>query len=528
MRVVAGEARQVNLTSTITASGSQTTLAAVQTTMAVPTGGTSFTYAGELTAPTGSAAALDDDTIRNPTFTPDVPGLYTVTITATDAASGASLTLVRTQEVASELSIALTADSSQNTLDAVPTTVTPTGGLGLIAYSAAVLLPDRTAGAVSGGTTTTPSFTPTIAGLYVLTVTATDAAGQTATATRKVLVGTAALSVSIAAISNQTAATGTINCDSTASGAVGSVTYAWTGTKPDGTAASFADAAATDTTITLSASDRWGTYTVAVTATDAAGRTARATTTFRVGDANGWITDYNRDFTADANSTIAASPWSDAAGGSWTVENIANATTFDVLNGTGLRIIVGATGTLSAGVRTVPALSRLITDVAPNWGAQKRLLTMVQLGTGTAIAAASRMVGLLHENPSNRIGDSGTTERGGGVLYRNIAGSTDAVGAMMGHSSGNALVIAAYPAGTAVTPRVIALDRYHQTLRVGYSTNTAAYGDPAHASWAWGGWYGIDYEGTPPELDPSTDFMSFFGSANATLIVEKLALLVKQ
>ena len=102
----------------------------------------------------------------------------------------------------SELSISLTADSSQDTLDAVSTTTTPTGGLGAIAYATTLLLPDRTSGAVSGGTTTTPSFTPTIAGLYVLTVTATDAAGQTATASRKVLVGTAALSVSITAIGN--------------------------------------------------------------------------------------------------------------------------------------------------------------------------------------------------------------------------------------------------------------------------------------------------------------------------------------
>lgn len=269
---------QVILSSSITASGSQATLAAVQTTMDVPTGGTLITYAGELTAPAGSAAALDNAAIRNPTFTPDVPGIYTVAITATDTESGATLTLVRTQEVVSELSIALTADSSQDTLDAVSTTTTPTGGLGAIAYATTLLLPDRTSGAVSGGTTTTPSFTPTIAGLYVLTVTATDAAGQTATASRKVLVGTAALSVSITAIGNNaslpTSGTEALACS--ASGAVGSVTYAWTVTDPSGASVTPADATAASTTIAYTSSQQPGQWTAIVTVTDAAGRTARA------------------------------------------------------------------------------------------------------------------------------------------------------------------------------------------------------------------------------------------------------------
>lgn len=620
MRIVAGEARQVNLSSTITASGSQTTLAAVPTTMAVPAGGTLIDYAGELTAPAGSAAALDDATIRNPTFTPDVPGLYTVAITATDTVSGATLTLVRTQEVVSELSIALTADSSQDTLNAVATTTTPTGGLGAIAYSTTLLLPDRTSGSVSGGTTTTPSFTPTIAGIYVLTVTATDAAGQTATATRKVLVGTAAftislsatsgtqdtlnavsttvtpsgavgsvtysaalakpstssasvsggttttpsftpdkvggytlvvtatdaagreakatrylqvgtaaLSVSIAAISNQTTPTGTINCDSTVTGAVGSVVYAWTGTKSDGTAVSFSDATAADPAVTLSINDRPGVYTVAVTVTDAAGRTATATRTFRVGTSTGWVTSYNHDFTADANSTISASPWTDADGGSWGVENIANSSTFAVQNGTGL-VIVSSAGDLVSATRTCPLLTRALTNMAPSYAANRRLLAMMQIGTGSTIAASQHSSGMHFEGASSPLGVAGTTDRGGGVYWRNNAGTLQVAGVSRGNTT-TGFQQAAKPA-TETAPRVLAFERAGWSVRVGYSTNTAAYGDPDHASWVWSESFGVDYISTASKLDPATDLLAIHcrkgaGAGSPTLVLEKLAMLVR-
>jgi len=276
---------QVLLTASITASSTQNTLGAVQTTI-TPSGGSAYTYAGTLSKPTGSSAALDSATIANPTFTPDKAGTYTVTLTATDTASGATVTKVRTQEVVSVLSISLTADSSQDTLNAVATTTTPTGGLGSINYSTTLLLPDRTSGSVSGGTTTTPSFTPTIAGIYVLTVTATDAAGQTATATRKVLVGTTALSVSIAAISDSASlpTSGTQALDSTVSNALGTVTYAWSGEDPSGAAISFSDATAADPTITYTATQLPGTWSATVTATDSArAQTASATVRWTTG-----------------------------------------------------------------------------------------------------------------------------------------------------------------------------------------------------------------------------------------------------
>lgn len=186
---------QVILTATITASSAQNTLAAVQTTI-TPSGGSAYTYAGALTVPTGSGAALDSATTANPSFTPDVVGVYVVTLTATDTVSGASVTKVRTQEV-----------------------------------------------------------------------------------------GTTTLSVSIAAISDQSGQTGTISCDSTVSNAIGALTYAWSGEKPDGTAVTFSSSSAADPTITLSDDDVPGNYTVSVTVTDAARReSVSASRSFRVGD----------------------------------------------------------------------------------------------------------------------------------------------------------------------------------------------------------------------------------------------------
>lgn len=427
---------QIVLTATITASSTQNTLAAVQTTI-TPSGGSVYTYAGTLSVPTGSSTALDSATIANPTFTPDKAGVYTVTLTATDTASGATVTKVRTQEV-----------------------------------------------------------------------------------------GTAALSVSIAAISNQLTATGTINCDSTASGAVGSVTYAWTGTKPDGTAASFSDATAADPTITLSASDRAGVYSVTVTATDAAGRTATATTTFRVGSATGWVTARNIDYTDDANATISSSPFTDEAGIQWTVGNVANASTFAVVNGTGLRIIANASVNITAAVRQSPSLSAVLSTLASMYAEGRKLGVHIQLGTGSAIGASQRQIYAVFEDPTTPIGDGGSTERGGGVTWRNNAGTLQIAGMMMGLSSGSGLVMTAR-AQTANAPRVMAFERSDWGVRVGYSTNTAAFGDPDHASWSWAEPFGVDYTSTASKLVPSTDQLTIAaatnaGGAGAQIDVEKL------
>ena len=66
--------------------GSGTATATVNPTFPTPTGGTApFTYASVLSKPVGSSAALSNANTLSPSFTTDVEGLYTVSMTATDS-----------------------------------------------------------------------------------------------------------------------------------------------------------------------------------------------------------------------------------------------------------------------------------------------------------------------------------------------------------------------------------------------------------------------------------------------------------
>ena len=82
---------QTILTATITASSTQNTLGAVQTTI-TPSGGSAYTYAGSLSKPTGSSAALDSATTATPSPTPDKAGTSTGPPTAPATAPGAPAT----------------------------------------------------------------------------------------------------------------------------------------------------------------------------------------------------------------------------------------------------------------------------------------------------------------------------------------------------------------------------------------------------------------------------------------------------
>ena len=526
MRVVAGLVSLIALTATITASSAQATLSAVSTSV-TPAGGTGvYSYSATLRKPTGSSSSVTGGTTATPSFTPDKAGLYTLVVTVTSGAQ--SIEVTRTQEVRSVLSIALTASSSQSALTAISTVATPTGGLGTITYQHTLTRPAASSATLTGDTTTTSSVTPDKAGSYTIVVIATDAAGQTARAERVVEV-VSTLSVSIAAIADQTAPTGTITCNSTITGELGAVQYAWTGEDPAGTTVVFDNDAIADPAITLSTSIRPGQWKVAVLVTDAAGRTARAETSFRVGDAQGFVRAYDHDFTADANSTISATPWTDAAGASWTVESIANSSTFAVVNGTGLRI-VASTGDLAATTRTMPALSQQVTTMAPSYAMGRRVVAMAQIGTGSAIGASQRTVGMHFENPAAPIGGSGSSDRGLGVNWRNNAGTREVAILVRGNTTTG--LTKTGKAVTETAPRVLAVDRFEWTTRFGYSTNTAAYGDLAHASWVWSEWAGDDWIATAGKLDPATDVLTLYantgaGGAGAQLDLEKLALWVK-
>ncbi len=93
------------------------------------------------------------------------------------------------------------------------------------------------------------------------------------------------LSATITAIGNNlsrpTSGTEALAC--TASGGVGSVTYAWTVTDPSGASVTPADATAASTTIAYTPSQLPGQWTAVMVVTDAAGRTARAVEVWTTG-----------------------------------------------------------------------------------------------------------------------------------------------------------------------------------------------------------------------------------------------------
>lgn len=156
----------------------------------------------------------------------------------------------------------------------------PAGG-GLTYSCTLDVKPTSSATTLVDSTTSTPDFTPDKIGTYSGVLTVTDINGRTDTSRwfREVR---SALSVSIAAVSNQldlSAAT----LDSTVTGGISPYTYAWT---VDGATTGLSSSTAADPTFTPTAA---GTPTAVVTVTDAAGQTAKASVTWRVGNAAGWV-----------------------------------------------------------------------------------------------------------------------------------------------------------------------------------------------------------------------------------------------
>lgn len=315
----------------------------------------------------------------------------------------------------------------------------------------------------------------------------------------------------------------------TPAGGTAPYTYATTLYGPPGSAASAVDGTTSTPDVTP---DVPGLYVLSILVTDSSPtpKTARVVRAQSVGNALGYARVWSRDFTQASTAAISGASTTDG-GVTYGVVNDANATTFTWLNGTGLRIIQSATGTLSGSVRTVSGITVPVATLAPSYGEGKGLLVMLRLGTGCAVGASQRAIGLSYEDPVAPIGDGGTTERGCGITWRNSGGARQVAGVMAGLSSGTGLTSAAYPIAT-TAPRVLALEVRGYTCRIWTSDDAAAYQDTAHASWTRSDFWGVDYDATPLALDPDTAQLFFYaradaGGAGAQFDLEQLSVYVK-
>src|SRR3989449_2404383 len=156
-----------------------------------PTGGQPpYTYSWSLASvPSGSAAALSSITDPSPTFTPDKPGSYQVSLSVTDSLGDKENAQVVTITVTALplLLVSINAPSTGTTGTLVNLGSAPTGGQPPYTYSWSLAsVPSGSAAALSSTTDPSPTFTPDIAGDYVVGVTVTDSASSPHTANSQV------------------------------------------------------------------------------------------------------------------------------------------------------------------------------------------------------------------------------------------------------------------------------------------------------------------------------------------------------
>lgn len=95
-------------------------------------------------------------------------------------------------------------------------------------------------------------------------------------------------------------------------------------------------------------------------------------------------TIYEVDFTAQANNTFANGT-EVIDGLSWTAANVASLATFDILNGTGLRMVagtnLGAANTYTTVTRNAPHISIPLSSI-PNWDGRFNIIIEIALASG--------------------------------------------------------------------------------------------------------------------------------------------------
>lgn len=248
--------------------------------------------------PPQSAAALNAPQGSAPSFTPDRPGTYTVTLQVTDAAGNRSAIVSRdlvAGDCTRPLDVSIPAQSGLRTnalvaLSATAPAPQPAGG----ACGAAEPLrwswrldarPAGSAASLDDPTAATPAFVPDLPGTYLAAVTVRDALGNAGTATRALIVTGCASSGGISATVSHAPAAPEVGQPVTASAALSDANaaacgaptaapfgYLWTLEAPPGSSAVLSGARLAQPSFVPDVAG--GPYRLRVTVTDALGASA--------------------------------------------------------------------------------------------------------------------------------------------------------------------------------------------------------------------------------------------------------------
>ncbi|MEJ2604934.1 MAG: PKD domain-containing protein, partial [Gammaproteobacteria bacterium] len=142
--------------------------------------GDALTYSWILAVPDGSAATLDDTTRRDPTFTPDVPGLYVASLTVNDGTEDSLPDEVEVTATDGTVNTPPSADAGPDDTaeTGTPYTLDGTGSSDAdgdaLSYSWQLAVPAGSTATLDDPTSATPTFTPDLAGDYVAALTVND------------------------------------------------------------------------------------------------------------------------------------------------------------------------------------------------------------------------------------------------------------------------------------------------------------------------------------------------------------------
>ncbi len=249
-----------------------------------------LTYAWAITTdPSNGVDMLTDADTATPKFSPSVAGVYEITLTVADEAGEMSSDTVAITVVDAVVNLAPTADAGADqsvsqgelvTLDGSASTDPEDDGAGMALTYAWEITTDPSNGVdmLTGADTPMPTFTPSVAGTYELTLTVTDSAGESSTDTVTVVVaemGANQVPVAVAG-QDQTVMTGAVvSLDGSAStdaedDAAGTpLTYAWAITTDPSNGVDMLSS--TDTAKTTFVPSVTGTYELTLTVTDSEG-----------------------------------------------------------------------------------------------------------------------------------------------------------------------------------------------------------------------------------------------------------------